>query len=118
MGYYDFHSSSVVNATKTKKRCDHCGGEIQAGAKALKFAGKFDGDFYSYYCHEECRSLWDALFSDLQFDAVDGAPIDILEMFDGATDKETVDHLRALEGQYPAARRILDRALIAMEGDE
>lgn len=54
---YEFFSIREVCAAKPH-RCEQCGREISKGEKHTYAAGKFDGDFYSYREHFECRTAW------------------------------------------------------------
>ena len=54
---YDFFNSKTVVPRK-EHFCEHCGKKISAGERCRYSSGLYEGDFMSYYEHEDCRAAW------------------------------------------------------------
>ncbi len=54
---WDFFNRKIVKAAKAH-RCEQCYGEIAQGERHSYGAGKWDGDFWSYREHADCREAW------------------------------------------------------------
>lgn len=54
---WDFFRVTRVHAAK-QHRCEQCAKPIEQGELHCYAAGKFDGDFFSYREHVECRMAW------------------------------------------------------------
>ncbi len=54
---YDFGS---VRTLKARKRhvCEQCRKSINAGETCSYAVGKYDGDFYAFHEHIDCREVW------------------------------------------------------------
>lgn len=57
----DFYSETHVKKTRKDHRCDGCCKPIPAGSQALRYSGKFDGQFGTFVHHPECREAECAL---------------------------------------------------------
>ena len=56
MSYTFFNSKTVV--PRKPHSCEQCGKQIIAGERCHYSSGLYDGDFMSYYEHEDCRAAW------------------------------------------------------------
>lgn len=73
-----FNSRKIIKATRKDHKCLGCLKVISTGSKAVKNSGKYEGEFYSYYLHEECdqflasvpnqfdEGLWDGCVNDIK----------------------------------------------------
>ena len=57
----EFYSETIVKKTRKAHRCDGCCKMIEVGSEALRYSGKFGGDFGSFIHHPECRAAECAL---------------------------------------------------------
>jgi len=57
----EFYSETLVKKTRKDHRCDGCGKLIPIGSQALRYSGKFDGEFGTFVHHPECREAECAL---------------------------------------------------------
>lgn len=58
--------------------CEFCLGRIRVGVKYFRFAGTFEGDFYSYALHQRCSRVTNKLMADC--DAYESSFEDIRDM--------------------------------------
>jgi hypothetical protein len=56
MSYAEFQSVREVKSNRKPRRCDWCGELVEVGAAAVVISGKWDGDFYTFRSHPECRT--------------------------------------------------------------
>jgi hypothetical protein len=52
-----FNLDSPVKAVRKQRRCYWCGELIPVGQPAIRSIGKFEGDFYVSYMHNECNAV-------------------------------------------------------------
>lgn len=88
---WEFFTHRKVRAAKIHT-CEQCRGSIEAGSHSWYCAGKYDGEFYCYREHIECRDAWNELNFDVRdYPLCDGAPFlcdDDLEADDRAWMRE------------------------------
>lgn len=68
---YDFSSQRTVVGRK-EHVCEQCRKAIPMGERHSYFAGKFDGQFWTYREHADCRVAWLALITRRDDDFYDG----------------------------------------------
>ncbi len=62
--YHEFHSLRDVKKTRKNHRCFLCRLDIPKGTRCTYEAGKFDGEFYGRYSHDECSRMWSDINQD------------------------------------------------------
>jgi len=55
---HEFYESNDVKKTRKPHPCHLCYQDIPKGSECLYEKGKWDGDFFSRYSHNECSSKW------------------------------------------------------------
>lgn len=63
--------------TKSQRRqryCGHCRGLMLVGTPATKVVGVFEGDFYRWHSHQDCKKAWDALYLFRNLEYWEGQP--------------------------------------------
>ena len=96
-----FHNETEIKKTRKAHRCAFCGTTIAQGSPAIRWSGKWDGDFFSEIGHPDCVAMWTAAYADWG-DPWDGMPYDLVEaVLDGATDAEAADTLNHYRGRFP-----------------
>lgn len=104
-----FQSRSEHTARKPHC-CAYCHQTIPAGARYVKMAGKWEGDFFSGRGHIDCRELWLALYDGWAWD--EGMPWDITEVFTESGEiGEAQQALNAQRGFFPHAVNRIEFAL-------
>lgn len=54
---YEFFNTRLVTPRKSHQ-CEQCRCAIAMGERCHYSSGKFDGEFYAYYEHADCRAAW------------------------------------------------------------
>lgn len=90
---YEFFRIKEVKGRK-EHQCQHCLQKIEKGEQHFECAQKFDGDFFSYREHKDCREAWTALW-DIHGRDYDGFPFLHEVLSDEPEDREW------LKAQFP-----------------
>lgn len=60
----ELYRNKNINKTNKHHKCHLCDLDIPKGSNCLYEAGKYDGEFFSRYSHNECHIYWQDLNSD------------------------------------------------------
>lgn len=63
----EFYRYKNINKTRKYHRCHLCELDIPKGSKCLYEAGKYDGEFFNRYSHNECAKLWSDMNSSAHY---------------------------------------------------
>ena len=75
----EFYNSKEVKKTRKDHKCFLCQLDIPTGSNCMYESGKYDGEFFSRYSHNECAEKW----VDMNRDAYGGDDwLDFREMAD------------------------------------
>lgn len=97
----NFQLTREVKNSRKPHRCEHCGHMIPSKTPHLYESGVWDGEFYTFRAHHDCRALWLEAF-DTYGNWSDGMDYDLCEAIEPDESRELVqvafDHYR---GRYP-----------------
>ena len=56
--------NECISTARKDHRCEYCGGIIHKGEKYMRQTNVFDGDIYTFKCHDLCHTLASFLCED------------------------------------------------------
>ena len=110
----EFGDWKTVWKTRKDHGCEHCNLTIPEGSTCIKAAGKYDGDFFSYYCHNE----YEEKYKEINFDSGHDDWVPLYEIQEVEPDVTITDWRRGIAKKYNLYERLKMQIESDLEDDQ